>query len=109
MDSLTPNFERRMIRAESRLLMSPQDDLHWRVNSLSLRSGERVRERGVFGKLRWFTVNVIRAFPSPRPSPHSSVVERGRRRHHACSMRFGVYPVDFLVSLLTLQPRNAST
>ena len=40
-------------------------------NPLSLRSGERARERGAWNRLR--------DFPSPRPSPHSFVAGRGRR------------------------------
>ena len=84
------------------LLMSRHDGLHYGANSLSLRSGERARERGAVGKLRSFTVNVFMAFPSPRPSPHSFVVGRGRRRHATCSARFVFYPADSSVPSVKL-------
>src|SRR5713101_964980 len=35
---------------------------------------------GYLGNMRSFSSNVFKAFPSPRPSPHSSVVGTGRRR-----------------------------
>src|SRR6266704_2203864 len=47
---------------------------HFEPNTLSLRSGERARERGALNRLRPLWGSVYRDFPSP----HSFVAGRGR-------------------------------
>jgi hypothetical protein len=77
-----------------RLLSSPQDGLHGEASSLSPWKGERVRERGSLEEMKQCWVNVFKAFPSPRPSPHSCVAGRGRRGGRLFSACFVVYPAD---------------
>src|SRR5207249_2505816 len=42
------------------------------MNSLSLRSGERARERGAEGHIKRFFINIFRHSPLPGPLPTSS-------------------------------------
>jgi N-acyl-D-amino-acid deacylase len=91
------------------LLTGQQEGLHREPNSLSSRRGERVRERGGFGPMRRCSTNLFKAFPSPRPSPHSFVMGRGSRGAHWLPVCFVVNPAVCSVILLLCFSAEAET
>ncbi len=101
------------------LLRRSQVGLHCEMNSLSLRSGERVRERGALGIPERFQPMFSRLSPLPVPLPARS--SRGEEEEEAPSAPHGFvgYPADspvrsglllfaLLVGLLTIPVRLSS-
>ena len=76
------------------LLMSSQDGLHWEMNSLSLRSGDRVRERGGLGIPERFQAMFSRLSPLPGPLPARSSRGEGEAKALPAPRAFVAYPVD---------------
>ena len=64
------------------------------MNSLSLRSGERARERGAEGHIKRFFINIFKHSPLPGPLPTSSSWGEGEDVDRRPVASFVVYPAD---------------
>src|SRR5713226_3226391 len=91
--------------------MRSQDGVHCEANSLSLRSGERVSERGAWEIRDRFQATFSKLSP-PRPSPRSFLAGRGRRRSAACSpclcrLSSGLLCNDLFTNALAYAPAHS--
>src|SRR2546427_11826623 len=77
-----------------RLLIRSQDGLHCETNSLSLRSGERVRERGAWEIRNRFQAMFSRLSPLPGPLPARSSRGEGEDEAPPAPRAFVAYPAD---------------
>src|SRR5713101_7903780 len=78
--------------------MRSQDGLHCETNSISLRSGERVRERGAWGIRDRFQAMFSRLSPLPGPLPARSSRGEGEDEAPPAPRAFVAYPADSSVS-----------
>src|SRR5216683_8205459 len=78
--------------------MRSQDGLHCETNSLSLRSGERVRERGAWKIRGRFQAMFSRLSPLPGPLPARSSRGEGEDEAPTAPRAFVAYPADSSVS-----------
>src|SRR5712692_5479307 len=74
--------------------MRSQDGLHCETNSLSLRSGERVRERGAWEIRDRFQAMFSRLSPLPGPLPARSSRGEGEDEAPPAPRAFVAYPTD---------------
>src|SRR5216684_2304040 len=84
--------------------MRSQDGLHCETNSLSLRSGERVRERGAREIGARFQAMFSKLSPLPGPLPARSSRGEGEEEAPPAPCAFVAYPADSC--LLTARANN---
>src|SRR6266702_1293976 len=89
-------------RLKKELLMRSQDGLHCETNSLSLRSGERVRERGAWERRDRVQAKFSRLSPLPGPLPARSSLGEGEDEAPPAPRAFVAYPADASVYYCSL-------